>query len=74
MKLLWIFITVSSEHLILSGYRESSMKNSKKSLVLKGSIVVAGRKNSVSVEDGFWEALREIAKDCSTSLPELSPA
>ena len=47
------------------------MKNSKKSLILKRSIVVAGRKTSVSVEDGFWEALREIAKECSASLPEL---
>jgi predicted DNA-binding ribbon-helix-helix protein len=33
----------------------------KKSRVLKRSIVIAGHKTSVSLEDAFWEALREIA-------------
>ncbi len=33
-----------------------------KSPVVKRSIVVAGRKTSVSLEDIFWEALREIAR------------
>jgi predicted DNA-binding ribbon-helix-helix protein len=33
----------------------------KKSLVIKRSIVVGGHKTSVSVEDDFWAALREIA-------------
>jgi predicted DNA-binding ribbon-helix-helix protein len=33
----------------------------KKSLVIKRSIVVGGHKTSVSIEDDFWAALREIA-------------
>jgi predicted DNA-binding ribbon-helix-helix protein len=32
-----------------------------KSRVLKRSIVIAGHKTSVSLEDQFWDALREIA-------------
>jgi predicted DNA-binding ribbon-helix-helix protein len=32
-----------------------------KSLVLKRSIVVAGQKTSISLEDEFWESLRKIA-------------
>ena len=42
-----------------------------KSVITKRSLVVAGRKTSVSVEDGFWEALREIAQERGKSLPEL---
>jgi len=47
------------------------MKSSKKSLVIKRSINVAGRKTSVTVEDEFWEALREIAKSRGENLSEL---
>ncbi len=32
------------------------------SLVVKRSIVVSGHKTSVSLEDAFWNALKEIAK------------
>jgi predicted DNA-binding ribbon-helix-helix protein len=32
-----------------------------KSLVVKRSIVIAGHKTSVSLEDGFWGGLKEIA-------------
>jgi predicted DNA-binding ribbon-helix-helix protein len=32
-----------------------------KSRVVKRSIVIAGRKTSVSLEDAFWKGLREIA-------------
>jgi predicted DNA-binding ribbon-helix-helix protein len=32
-----------------------------KSLVLKRSVVVAGHKTSVSLEDAFWKPLREIS-------------
>jgi predicted DNA-binding ribbon-helix-helix protein len=32
-----------------------------KSQVFKRSIVIGGRKTSVSLEDAFWDALREIA-------------
>ena len=42
-----------------------------KSLVVKRSIVVAGRKTSVSLEDEFWSALREIAGDRHVTLSEL---
>jgi predicted DNA-binding ribbon-helix-helix protein len=32
-----------------------------KSLVVKRSVVVAGRKTSISLEDAFWKSLKEIA-------------
>jgi predicted DNA-binding ribbon-helix-helix protein len=32
-----------------------------KSLVVKRSVVVAGRKTAVSLEDAFWKSLKEIA-------------
>ena len=33
------------------------------STVVKRSVVVAGHKTSVSLEDQFWEGLKDIAKD-----------
>ena len=33
-----------------------------KSPVVKRSIVLAGHKTSVSLEDAFWEGLKDIAK------------
>jgi len=42
-----------------------------KSPVVKRSIVVAGHKTSVSLEDQFWEGLRVIAKDQRTTLSDL---
>ena len=33
-----------------------------KSPIVKRSIVIAGHKTSVSLEDAFWSALKEIAK------------
>jgi predicted DNA-binding ribbon-helix-helix protein len=49
------------------------MKSSKpgKSTVLKRSIVIAGRKTSMSLEDEFWDALREIAKKRGSTLGDL---
>jgi predicted DNA-binding ribbon-helix-helix protein len=41
------------------------------SLVIKRSIVVAGHKTSVSLEDAFWSALKEIAKARNVTLSEL---
>ena len=32
-----------------------------KSSVVKRSIVIAGHKTSISIEDAFWKALKEIA-------------
>jgi predicted DNA-binding ribbon-helix-helix protein len=42
-----------------------------KSLVIKRSIVVAGHKTSVSLEDVFWHALRSIAQSRSLHLSQL---
>ena len=33
-----------------------------KSLISKRSVIIDGRKTSVSLEDAFWQALRDIAK------------
>jgi predicted DNA-binding ribbon-helix-helix protein len=42
-----------------------------KSPVIKRSIVIAGHKTSVSVEDAFWTALKEIAQARRQSLADL---
>ena len=42
-----------------------------KSLVIKRSIVVAGHKTSVSLEEAFWNALKEIAKARNVTLSDL---
>jgi len=42
-----------------------------KSLVAKRSIVAAGHKTSVSLEDAFWEGLKEIARGRNITLSEL---
>jgi predicted DNA-binding ribbon-helix-helix protein len=42
-----------------------------KSPVIKRSIVIAGHKTSVSIEDAFWTALKEIAQARHQSLAEL---
>ena len=42
-----------------------------KSPVVKRSIVIAGHKTSVSLEDAFWEALKEIATVRSATLSEV---
>ena len=34
-----------------------------KSAIVKRSISIAGHKTSLSLEDAFWECLRQIAKD-----------
>ena len=43
----------------------------KKSLVIKRSIVVGGHKTSVSLEDDFWDALKEIARVNRVTLSDL---
>jgi predicted DNA-binding ribbon-helix-helix protein len=45
-----------------------------KSLVVKRSIVAAGHKTSVSLEDAFWEGLKEIARGRNITLSELVDA
>ena len=42
-----------------------------KSPVVKRSIVVAGHKTSVSLEDAFWKGLKEIADDRDMTLSDL---
>jgi predicted DNA-binding ribbon-helix-helix protein len=45
-----------------------------KSLVRKRSLVIAGRKTSVSLEDAFWEALKQIAIQQHMVVSELAGA
>ena len=45
-----------------------------KSQVLKRSIVIAGHKTSVSLEDAFWKALKDIAGTRDMTLSELVAA
>jgi predicted DNA-binding ribbon-helix-helix protein len=42
-----------------------------KSLIVKRSIVIAGHKTSVSLEDAFWNAIKEIAIVRGTTLSNL---
>ena len=42
-----------------------------KSPVIKRSIVIAGHKTSVSLEDAFWGGLKEIATGRGMTLSEL---
>jgi predicted DNA-binding ribbon-helix-helix protein len=39
--------------------------------VIKRSVVFAGRKTSVSMEDAFWKGLKEIASSRHVTLAEL---
>lgn len=42
-----------------------------KSQVIKRSIVIAGHKTSVSLEEAFWRSLKEIARERSATLSEV---
>jgi predicted DNA-binding ribbon-helix-helix protein len=42
-----------------------------KSLVVKRSVVVGGHKTSVSLEQAFWNGLKEIASNRKVTLSEL---
>lgn len=42
-----------------------------KSPVVKRSIVIAGHKTSVSLEDQFWEALKHIAGERKVTLSDV---
>jgi predicted DNA-binding ribbon-helix-helix protein len=39
--------------------------------VIKRSIVIAGHKTSVSLEDAFWKGLKDIAAEGQTTLSDL---
>jgi predicted DNA-binding ribbon-helix-helix protein len=41
------------------------------SAVVKRSIIIAGHKTSVSMEDAFWNALKEIGKKQKTTISSL---
>jgi predicted DNA-binding ribbon-helix-helix protein len=43
-----------------------------KSQVVKRSIVIAGNKTSVSLEDAFWTSFKEIARQRHMTLSELA--
>jgi predicted DNA-binding ribbon-helix-helix protein len=45
-----------------------------KSPIVKRSIVIAGHKTSVSLEDAFWEGLKEVAGKRHMSLSDLVAA
>ena len=45
-----------------------------KSLVIKRSVVIAGHKTSVSLEDAFWKALKEIAHERDMTSSDLVAA
>lgn len=45
-----------------------------KSPIVKRSIVIAGHKTSVSIEDAFWIALKDIAANRRTTVAELVAA
>jgi predicted DNA-binding ribbon-helix-helix protein len=42
-----------------------------KSQVIKRSIVIAGHKTSVSLEDAFWRGLKDIAQERDMTLSDL---
>jgi predicted DNA-binding ribbon-helix-helix protein len=42
-----------------------------KSKVVKRSIVIAGHKTSVSLEDAFWETLKELASRRDMTLSDV---
>jgi predicted DNA-binding ribbon-helix-helix protein len=46
----------------------------KKSLVSKRSIIIANHKTSVSLEDKFWDSLKEIAIERDVTLGALVAA
>jgi predicted DNA-binding ribbon-helix-helix protein len=50
------------------------LEGAMKSLVTKRSIVIAGHKTSVSLEDAFWKGLKEIASDRDVTLSEMVAA
>jgi len=45
-----------------------------KSQIVKRSLVVAGHKTSVSLEEAFWIGLREIAEERRVTLSDLAGA
>jgi predicted DNA-binding ribbon-helix-helix protein len=42
-----------------------------KSLVVKRSIIIAGHKTSVSLEEAFWKGVKEIAADRHRTISDM---
>ena len=42
-----------------------------KSPIVKRSVIIAGRRTSVSVEDAFWKGLKEVAGKRLMTVPDL---
>ena len=42
-----------------------------RSTVVKRSIVIAGHRTSISLEDTFWNALKDVAKTRNETLSEI---
>src|SRR3954469_11669617 len=51
--------------------RPADQRAAMKSLVVKRSIVIAGHKTSVSLEDAFWRSLKQIAHERRMTLSDL---
>ena len=47
------------------------MKSDMRSSINKRSVVVGGHKTSVSLEDAFWKALKEIASSRQITVADL---
>jgi predicted DNA-binding ribbon-helix-helix protein len=48
-----------------------AVQHGKQSRVVKHTVIVSGRKSSVSMESEFWNALQEIAETNDTTRPRL---
>jgi predicted DNA-binding ribbon-helix-helix protein len=59
---------------LVIGSASSNEEATMKSQVVKRSIVIAGHKTSVSLEDAFWNGLKEIAANRDTPLSDLVAA
>jgi predicted DNA-binding ribbon-helix-helix protein len=68
-KLCASFIDASMAHL-----RERSLKSSVTKRSTKRSVIIAGQKTSVSLEDEFWNSLKEIASERGMTHVELVAA
>jgi predicted DNA-binding ribbon-helix-helix protein len=48
-----------------------AVQRGKRSRIFKHTVIISGRKSSVTLEDEFWDALHEIAVTKDTSRAEL---
>lgn len=62
---------VATSPIVISIVTDLEVERPMKSPVVKRSIVIAGHKTSVSLEDAFWKGLKEIADAREMTLSEL---